>query len=199
MVSAYASPARGYHNVEHLREVLERIDEIVAVHPLGLADLEVIRLAAFFHDVVYRTEPGGAVSNEEASAQWAYAALGGHRPEAQARRVADLVRSTYDHRAASGDEAAAVLLDADLAILAAPPQRYARYVTGVRYEYSWLPEQDFRAGRAALLTDLLDREFLFATRYGRDHWEAQARANVRSELADRDAVDRDDLPSRGHP
>lgn len=142
-----------------------------------------MRLAAFFHDVVYRTEPGDDIGNEEASARWAAAVLDDARPEAQVARVADLVRATYDHRAGDGDHAAAVLLDADLGILAAPPERYARYVDGVRREYAWVAEDDFRAGRAQVLTDLTDRTHLFTTTFARHAWEEQARANVAAELA----------------
>lgn len=183
MLEAYADPARGYHDLEHLREVLERVDELAAAE--GVPDeLEVVRLAAFFHDVVYRTAPDAITSNEEASAQWAQEALAGLLPEPAIERVAELVRATYDHRAASADRAAGMLMDADLAILAAGPQRYERYLAGVRQEYAQVRDEDFRAGRSAVLRDLVDREHLFHTAYARRHWEAPARANVAAELGE---------------
>lgn len=187
LLQAYADPGRGYHDQEHLREVLERVDELAAADPRPL-DLDVIRLAAFFHDAVYRTgppEPDGAdarPSNEEASARWAERALG-HEPQLAAR-VAGLVRATTTHEAPSDDAEAAVLLDADLAILAAPPERYARYVAGVRREYAWVAVPDFRAGRARVLRDLASRERIFRTAYARARWEGPARANLAAELDD---------------
>ena len=66
--AAYADPARGYHDTLHLREVLERLDEL---GPAGTA----VVLAAWFHDGVYDGRPG----DEERSAQWAERALPGGR------------------------------------------------------------------------------------------------------------------------
>ena len=185
LLQAYAEPGRGYHDQEHLREVLERVDELAAVDPRPL-DLQAIRLAAFFHDAVYRTDPPGRgqaaePSNEEASARWAERALA-DRPQL-AVRVAGLVRATTTHEAAPDDAEAEVLLDADLAILAATPERYGRYVAGVRTEYAWVAEPDFRAGRAQVLRDLASRERLFRTAYARARWEGTARANLAAELA----------------
>lgn len=181
VLEEYAAPGRGYHNLEHLREVLERVDELVAADG-SVGDLDLVRLAAFFHDVVYRTEPGAELTNEEASAQWALRLLEGRLPADDARRVADLVRATYDHRVLGGDRAAALLLDADLAILAACPGRYERYLAGVRREYAWVPDVDFRAGRAEILRGLTERTHLFHTAHGRAQWEAAARANIAAEL-----------------
>lgn len=141
-----------------------------------------VRLAAFFHDAVYET--GGAeLGNEEASARWALAALVPLIERARAERVAALVRATSEHRAPAGDVEAAVLLDADLGILAADAERYARYVEGVREEYAAVPEPQFRAGRAAILRDLAGRERLFVTDHAHRAWDAAARDNLARELA----------------
>ena len=45
------------------------------------------------------------------------------------------------------------------------------------------PTTAFRAGRAAILRDLLAKPHLFHTAYAREHWEAPARGNVERELA----------------
>ena len=54
----------------------------------------------------------------------------------------------------------------------------------MRREYAHVPDAAFRAGRAAVLRDLLAKPHLFHTAYAREHWEAAARANVERELAD---------------
>ena len=170
--AAYADPARGYHDTRHLREVLERLDE------LGPAPDEVV-LAAWFHDGVYDGRPDA----EERSARWAERVLpeAGVDPRTVAE-VARLVRLTERHRPAEGDDAGALLSDADLGILAAGAERYADYVAAVRREYAHVPDQDFAAGRAAILGDLLTKPALFHTAYAREHWESDARANVVREL-----------------
>ena len=76
-----------------------------------------------------------------------------------------------------------MLCDADLAILAAAPERYAEYIADVRREYAHVPDDLFRPGRAAVLGDLLAKPTLFHTAYARREWEARARANVERELA----------------
>lgn len=173
LLAAYGTD-RGYHDLRHLTEVLDRVDELATA---GVAfDRDQVSLAAWFHDGVYDGQ-GGA---EERSAQWAERALAG-RPEAA--EVGRLVRLTETHRPADDDANGCALSDADLAILAAPSARYAEYVADVRQEYAHVPEDLFRTGRAAILSDLLAKPALFHTAHAREHWEPAARANVEGELA----------------
>ena len=159
----------GYHDLLHLREVLDRLDELAA------GSTEVV-LAAWFHDAVY----DGADDDEERSAQWAERAL----PEAYAGEVARLVRMTVHHRPADDDPAGCSLSDADLGILAAGPERYAEYVAGVRADFAHVTDADFRAGRLAVLRDLAAKPSLFHSTRARELWEARARANLDREIAE---------------
>jgi predicted metal-dependent HD superfamily phosphohydrolase len=163
----------GYHDLRHLEEVLDRLDVLAAAG--APFDRTVVALAAWFHDAVY----DGAADDEERSARWAERAL----PPACAEEVARLVRTTIEHRPAADDPAGAVLSDADLGILAAPRGRYDAYVAGVRADFAHVGDHDFRAGRAAVLRDLVSRTHLFATPHARERWEDAARANLRRELA----------------
>ncbi|KQY55485.1 MULTISPECIES: hypothetical protein [unclassified Nocardioides] len=165
------STDRGYHDLLHLTEVLDRLDE------LGASDNVEVVLAAWFHDAVY--DDSG--DNEERSAVLAEHELAGSGVDVA--EVARLVRLTERHRPEAGDHDGEVLCDADLAILAAPADRYADYVAGVRREYATVPEPDFRAGRAAVLRDLLAKPTLFHTAYARAHWEPAARANLSREIS----------------
>lgn len=158
----------GYHDLRHLREVLERLEE------LG-EQSRTVALAAWFHDAVY----DGADDDEERSAQWAERAL----PVEHAEEVARLVRLTVHHRPADDDAAGCALSDADLAILAAVPERYAEYVAGVRADFAHVADADFRTGRLAVLQDLASKPTLFHSTRGRELWEAPARANLEREIA----------------
>ncbi len=173
LVAAYAT-GRGYHDLRHLAEVLDRIDELAAAGEEF--DVLAVRLAAWFHDGVYDGEEGA----EERSAQWALTALTG-RPERD--EVARLVRLTEHHRPEADDAGGCALSDADLAILAAAPERYAEYVADVRLEYAHVPDDLFAAGRSAVLRDLLAKPTLFHTDHARAQWEPTARANVEAEVA----------------
>jgi predicted metal-dependent HD superfamily phosphohydrolase len=175
LLHRYTEPHRRYHTAEHLRHVLTMIDELAENQ-----DLFLVRLAAWFHDAVYAI-PAGQLSNEEASARLAIRTLGRAGLEQEdLNQVARLVRLTETHVPGARDPEGELLCDADLAILAAPPDAYARYVEQVRAEYAAVPEQDFLAGRLAVLTDLADRE-IFRTTVGRRLAPA-ARANLAAEM-----------------
>jgi predicted metal-dependent HD superfamily phosphohydrolase len=163
----------GYHDLRHLEEVLDRLDVLASA---GAAfDPVTVGLAAWFHDAVY----DGRDDDEERSAQWAERAL----PAPYADEVARLVRMTAEHHPDADDPAGAALSDADLGILAAPRQRYDAYVAGVRADFAHVGDDDFRAGRAAVLRDLVGRGQLFSTSHARELWEDAARGNLERELA----------------
>lgn len=162
----------GYHDLRHLAEVLDRLDDLDRAG--ASFDRVPVALAAWFHDAVY----DGQSEAEERSALLALATL----PDPPAAEVARLVRMTEHHQAFPDDLNAAALSDADLAILAAGPERYEVYARDVRLEYAHVGEADFRAGRAAVLRDLLDGPTLFRTSQGRSLWEDRARANVQAEI-----------------
>lgn len=177
LAAAYADPSRGYHDTRHLTEVLTRLDELAGA---GVAyDATPVLLAAWFHDAVY----DGERDAEERSAAWAEDALAAVAPAPVVTEVARLVRLTETHQPDDADANGCALSDADLAILAAPGERYDEYTAAVRREYAHLPDDVFLAGRAAVLRGLADKPHLFHTAYARERWESPARANLERELA----------------
>ncbi|MDH2413466.1 hypothetical protein [Nocardioides sp. CER19] len=174
--AAYDDPGRRYHGTRHLEEVLERLGEL---REAGTAfDQLPVTLAAWFHDSVY----DGERDAEERSAVWAEDGLPGLVDAAVVAEVARLVRMTETHRPDKRDANGCALSDADLAILAAGPERYAEYRDAVREEYRHLDDEEFRKGRALVLRHLLDKETIFHTAYAHEAWEAVARANLEAEL-----------------
>jgi predicted metal-dependent HD superfamily phosphohydrolase len=176
LLRRYAEPHRRYHTVAHLAEVLARIDELAT----GREDLYLVRLAAWFHDAVYAV-PAGQVTNEEASARLAIRTLTRVGLEQEdLTQVARLVRLTETHIPGARDPEGQLLCDADLAILAAEPDAYDRYVEQIREEYASVPEEQFLSGRLRVLSAFADRE-LFRTQKGRRLTSA-ARANLEREM-----------------
>jgi predicted metal-dependent HD superfamily phosphohydrolase len=174
LLARYAEPHRHYHTAEHLARMLRTIDELAADH-----DLFLVRLAGWFHDAVYAIPPG-QLPNEEASARLALRELSRAGLEQEdLTQVARLVRLTATHQPGSRDPEGELLCDADLAILAAPPEEYANYVAAIRAEYARVPEPEFVAGRLELVTRLAEGE-IFRTRKGRALTDA-ARANLLAE------------------
>lgn len=176
LLRRWAEPQRHYHTTAHLTAVLDEVDAL-AEHA---DDADAVRLAAWFHDAVYRPDRS---ENEERSAALAERALpetglaGGLTAE-----VARLVRLTVTHDPSPGDRNGEVLCDADLTVLAGSPEAYAAYAAAVREEYGFVPEDAFRAGRAAVLRQLLELPALYRTATAHHRHEERARRNLATEL-----------------
>jgi predicted metal-dependent HD superfamily phosphohydrolase len=181
LLARWTEPHRRYHDLSHLRGVLEAVDQLVeGAEAADVADdLDAVRLAAWYHDAVY----AGAPDDEENSARLAESdltALG--LDPAFVAEVARLVRLTVEHDPAEDDRNGQLLSDADLAVLGLPPQQYQTNTARVRAEYGHVAEADFRAGRARVIRALLAAPSLYRTERGRRLWEDAARANLSAEL-----------------
>lgn len=172
LLRRWREPQRRYHDVSHLWELLTHLQQLQTEVPR-----EVV-LAAWFHDAVYDGKPG---ADEEASAQLAERVLAGHLPPAVVAEVSRLVRSTISHDPDPSDRAAALLCDADLAILGSVRGRYHVSLRDIRYEYLFHDRPTFLAGRAAVVARLAQRPTLFSTEQGRRLWQDVAEANLADE------------------
>ncbi len=176
VVDAWGQPHRRYHDLAHLAAVLGIVGRLEETAP----DPAAVRLAAWYHDVVYDPRRG---DNEAVSAERARAGLRGLVPDARVDEVVRLVLLTAGHEAAPEDANGAVLCDADLAVLAGPPDAYAVYASAVREEYGHLSDAEFTAGRIAVLEHLLGLETLYRLPAVAADWTPRARANMAAELS----------------
>jgi predicted metal-dependent HD superfamily phosphohydrolase len=176
VVDAWSGPERRYHDLRHLAAVLGLVARLEA----AASDPAAVRLAAWYHDVVYDPRRG---DNEQVSAERAAVGLRGLVPGARLAEVRRLVLLTAGHDPEPGDANGAVLCDADLAVLAGPPDAYAAYASAVRAEYGHLTDAEFTAGRITVLEHLLALPALFRTPDAARRWAEPARANLTTELA----------------
>lgn len=165
----YSEPHRRYHTLEHIRELLALLpgssDEVLA--------------AVWFHDLIY--DRRGA--NEERSADVAREALVDLRfPPASVDVVAKVILATQTHDPGDLPAEASLFLDADLSILGSPRSRYREYAEAIRFEYSWVPDDVFRAARDGVLRDFLVRPRIYRTDTMGERFEEQARENIVWEL-----------------
>jgi predicted metal-dependent HD superfamily phosphohydrolase len=175
VMDAWSRPHRRYHDLAHLAAVLGVIGELAH----AAADPVAVRLAAWYHDVVY--EPTGG-DNERVSAERARAGLRGLVADGRLAEVERLVRLTAGHDPEPGDANGAVLCDADLAVLAGPPEAYAAYASAVREEYGHLSDEEFTRRRIAVLDSLIALPALYRTPEAARQWTEPARANLAAEL-----------------
>jgi predicted metal-dependent HD superfamily phosphohydrolase len=178
LAEAYATPARAYHNLDHVREVLRHYAD-VADGP-GWRDPAAAFFAVLYHDAVY--VPGHG-DNEARSAVLAREHLARWQPGVDADRVARLIELTARHgrlAPADVDRDEALLLDCDMAILAAPPDAFAAYDRAIAAEYRGVvPAWTYRLNRRRFLKSLLARERIFLSDFFHERCDAQARVNLR--------------------
>lgn len=189
LLQAWEQPHRAYHHSGHLSQILADLDRLYS----GRTPL-VSTLAEWFHDAVYESVPG---EDERRSEQLATVSLeslvaAGLLSGDELQMVCLLVRATATHELPESADLPAgyepadieVFLDADMAILAAKPARYRRYLRGVRSEYSRFDDEAFRTGRTSFLRSILERERIFLSHQARQLWEETARTNLRAELTE---------------
>ena len=174
IVARHSEAHRRYHGLSHL---VALFDLIGSASPGSAA-----RFAVWCHDAIYDPR---ASDNEEQSAHLARCVLPGLRASQQlVDETADLILKTKKHweSGAAGPDGDA-FLDADIAILGAPPATYEAYARGVREEYAWAADELYRQGRSAFLRGAVTRDRLFRTDPFEAAYAAQARENMARELA----------------
>ena len=174
IIAAYSQPHRRYHGIGHLAALFALLDQHAQAAPLPL------HFALWWHDIVYEPQ---ASDNEARSAALARARLVDLGAGNAAIETVDrLILATRNHWDAPPMGDGDYFLDADIAILGAPPSVYDRYAHDVRAEYSFA-DPVYRAGRSRFLASAIQRQPLFRKPEFETAYAAMARANMRRELA----------------
>jgi predicted metal-dependent HD superfamily phosphohydrolase len=176
LIACWSEAHRHYHTLQHLRECLA---QFAPVRGQARRPAEV-ELALWFHDAIYDPRRG---DNELLSANWARSSvLQAGLPLDVADRVHALVMATR-HDALPEDADAQLLVDVDLSILGATPERFDEYDEQVRAEYAYVPDKAFRQGRRRILSDFVARPRLYSTEHFLAVLEQRARDNLQRALA----------------
>ena len=186
VANAHATPGRHYHNLVHVAELCDWFGQ-VARGP-GWQNPREVLLAIAFHDSVY---VAGQSDNEARSAALAarYIARwlsGAQGPVVDVARIEALIGLTAHHGGDShgvSDSDTAHFLDADMAILAASPERFAQYDRQIASEYAdCVPPDVYRRGRARFFRRLLGREHIYHSEFFHQRCESAARRNLSAAL-----------------
>lgn len=173
----YVNHGRHYHTLTHIDKMCELMEQFEPNPPPEL------RFAVFFHDAIYDTT---REDNEEQSALLATKVLSqlGINGAVQSL-TSKLILCTKIHQPRPGDLAAmsGLFLDLDLLILASTPIEYDAYAAKIHKEYAWVPEAQYKAGRAHILNAFLERPFIYFTEEIRKRHERAARENIQRELS----------------
>lgn len=176
--TAYAEKQRAYHTARHINECLLKLDW--AMSQQEFEGSAAVAAALWYHDAVY--EPTRH-DNEARSADWAVRFLqGAGGSTAHCSLVHSLIMET-SHGDSPEDESHQLMVDIDLSILGASPERFAEFEQEIRQEYSWVPLPVYQQRRSELLRFFLAKPRIYCLDIFHDSQEAQARRNIQQTIA----------------
>ncbi|MCH7351948.1 metal-dependent hydrolase [Acinetobacter sp. NIPH 1958] len=174
LIAAYSEKQRAYHTLQHLYECLVLLESIRA----DLNDSPAVALALWFHDAVYDPQ---AKDNELKSAELLEQYLVQDLPVDIVGKIKRWIVATQKH--ASTDELdLQFLLDIDLAILAASPERFAEYEEQIQQEYAWVDPDVYSIKRKEVLAHFYQAEPLYQTEYFQKNFEQRAKGSLKNLL-----------------
>ncbi|KAK0641808.1 hypothetical protein B0T16DRAFT_296056, partial [Cercophora newfieldiana] len=187
LTALYNHPSRTYHSLSHITTLLS----LLSTHHSLFTDPPAIEAAIWFHDAIYDSH-AKTPSNELHSAAMAVSALRDTVHPDRLERIKVMIEATASHVLPSAEELrssdegyvrdAAMFLDMDLSILGAEEGEFERYERGVRREYAWVGEREWRKGRGDVLRGFLERERIYHSEVFRGLLEERARGNLKRSL-----------------
>lgn len=176
LIIAYSEKQRAYHTVQHLYECLVLFESIRNDLNDADADADAVALALWFHDAVYDPQ---AKDNELKSAELFEHYLVQDLPVDIVGKIKRWIVATQKH--ASTDELdLQFLLDIDLAILAASPDRFEEYEQQIQKEYAWVGSEVYSIKRKEVLAHFYQTEPLYQTEYFQQNFEQSAKNNLKN-------------------
>ncbi|MBO8214514.1 metal-dependent hydrolase [Acinetobacter nosocomialis] len=174
LIAAYSEKQRAYHTVQHLYECLS-LYELVRSE---LNDPYSVALALWFHDVVYEPQ---ALDNELKSAELFEQLMAQDLSFSTLEKIKRWILATQKH-ALTDEIDLQFLLDIDLAILAATPERFIQYERQIQREYCWVDPEVYSIKRKQVLIHFYQSEPLYQTAYFQKNFELNAKDNLRQIL-----------------
>jgi predicted metal-dependent HD superfamily phosphohydrolase len=172
LVAHYEGDGRYYHNLQHIQNVLEIIESVRTY----ANDVAAIKLAAWFHDVVYDVQRS---DNETQSAIYAANVLKKLGIDAATiTKVSRMIRATKHNRGCPEDIDCQIMLDADLATFASDWDLQIEIEEAIRQEFAFVPDDAYREGRKVVLQNFLRRDRIYCTEVIYNEREAWARRNI---------------------
>jgi predicted metal-dependent HD superfamily phosphohydrolase len=173
----YAEPQRHYHNFTHITACLKALKRFFPKE----RDLAEVKMAIFFHDVVY--DPMRKDNEERSAAQWVEYARARKVHAICIKTVERMILDTKTHKIHGylSHRTDKILLDIDMSIFVADPKAYMAYAQNVWREYKAYGAEAYTMGRLDFLQHL-DPDRIFYTPELRAH-SRQAELNIAHEIA----------------
>lgn len=176
LVSLYGGAHRAYHNFVHIDHVIGELNRASKF----IENPEQVEVALWYHDAVYDTK---AKDNEEKSAELAERRLSRAGIGKQFIDSVTAMILATKHGKTPQDKDTKHLVDIDLSILGKPVEEFDEYERDIRFEYAWVPEDQFRGARKEILQGFLDRDSIYSTNFFKQRYESQAINNLERSIS----------------
>ncbi len=154
----HSNQSRYYHNWTHIIDSLNELYKIRSTTEKP----DAIECAIFFHDAVYDIH-AKPESNERESAIFARTVLEEMGVEESfIQEVEQLIISTIPGRQPMTDSEK-IMVDIDSAILSAEVNKFDKYDSNIRKEYSFYDDHTYAVGRKAVLKWILEKDQIYST------------------------------------
>jgi predicted metal-dependent HD superfamily phosphohydrolase len=180
---------RYYHTAVHLKEMLDYLQRLSPQEEPMLDDsVRSLRLAIFFHDVVYDPQSN---RNEKDSAKLFEVFCNESKDDFSIlptttiqNQVVTLILATEAHQVIPGTDESLqkIFLDLDMAVLGKDSKAYLAYAALIRKEYSFVPRQVYCEKRAEILQGFLQKPRIYLSPPFHRALEEAARRNLQEEL-----------------
>jgi predicted metal-dependent HD superfamily phosphohydrolase len=174
LIAAYSEKQRAYHTVQHIYECLILFESIRS----ELNDVYAVALAIYFHDVIYDPQ---AKDNELKSAELFEQCMAQDLTVNTVQKIKQWILATQKHVSTDVPDLQ-FLLDIDLAILAATPERFTEYEQQIQQEYSWVDPQVYSIKRKEVLRHFYQTKPLYQTAYFQKNFDLRAKQNLKQIL-----------------
>ena len=175
IVACYGKPNRFYHILEHIVSMLDKFETVSD----QVKNPDAVRLTIWYHDIADSEE----VSAHQAELDIKEMGLSDYLIKLVCCDLSNngLIMATK-HKSQPQDLDTMFLLDLDLAILGSAEKEFDAYEAGIRKEYSFVSEADFRAGRSRILESFLNRPSIYYTKFFQNKYESIARENLKRSI-----------------
>lgn len=180
---------RFYHNIDHINECLECLDEFWFEKVLGnQRKKDIVEFAIWFHDIIYDNHKK---DNEEKSANQAILiledlGLANEKTDSDCvgtirEWMQRLIMATCHNEEVEGTFEE-LISDIDMMILGSSNKKYDKYAEQVRKEYAWILETEWKTARTMFLVKLLNSKRIFYSQYFYELYEEKAKENISIEI-----------------
>jgi len=179
IIKTYNKPERGYHNIEHISNMLKSFEEFVSVleRRVLIKNADEFKFAILMHDYV-----NGETDDVEKSALKAGEFVHKISPDYNSHYIEKLILATDYSKKQSLDFEQQLMQDIDIEILGKPFEEYNKYSENIRNQYVDYPDKIYNPARIKILKHFIDKENIYNTEFYRNKYEIQARKNIEQEI-----------------